>query len=712
MFRTMRNLLLLLGCLLATTAVAVTPVAKPQHRLVVHTAERGSDIAPTMYGIFFEDINFGADGGLYAEMVKNRSFEFPQTLMGWRTIGDIAVRNDGPFERCPHYVRMSPPDHRDRRTVLINDGFFGYDVQGDSLYRFSLWARCPDGGTSVLRVQIAHPSAPQQQVVAEGKVRVEGSGWQRYEVMLKARRTCRKGELRLQLMPTDGTDDARRFVTTDVEHVSLFPAATWQRRANGLRADLVQALADLKPGVFRFPGGCIVEGADLATRYQWKNSVGPVENRPLNENRWNYTYGDRLFPDYYQSLGMGFYEFFLLAEDLGAEALPVISCGMACQYQNNYDAFDDAHPEGIAHHIMAPLDSLQPYIDDALDLIEFANGDTTTTWGRLRAQMGHPAPFGLTLLGVGNEQWDYDGRPLFTERLRRFSEALRRAHPEIRLVGTVGPKADDSRFRHLQPMMKRLGVDLYDEHYYCDDAWFRSHAERYDRYDRQGPRVFAGEYACHSKEVRANHFLAAISEAAMMTGFERNADVVRMATYAPLLAHREGWQWHPDLIWYDNSSVVATCSYLVQQLFALNRGTHVLPLTMAGQPLTGRAEQDSLYASAVWDETSGDVVVKVVNGSWTAQDVRLDLQDLGRGRHAVVQTELSCTAVLAQGDAVSNLEGPVPTAAIHAPAAYYGDNTFDAPATYRPVVTRQELKGTALTLQLAPQSLVVLRIAK
>lgn len=677
---------------LSLTGAADVLAAEPAQPLVVDVKHPGADVASTMYGIFFEDINFGADGGLYAEMVKNRSFEFPQSLMGWRTQGNVEVRNDGPFERCPHYVRMSRASHPDRRTTLFNDGFFGYDTQADSTYRFSLWARCPDGGRGSLRVQIAHPYEAPDQVISEARFTVEGAEWRQYTATLKARRDCHKGELRIQLMTHSGT-----FRTVDVEHVSLFPAHTWQGRSNGLRADLVKALADLKPGVFRFPGGCIVEGADLATRYQWKLSVGPVENRPINENRWNYTFSDRLFPDYFQSLGLGFFEFFQLAEDLGAQALPVVSCGMACQYQNRYNGYDDQHPEGIDPHVMVPLDSLQPYIDDALDLIEFANGDTATTWGRVRAQMGHPEPFGLKLLGVGNEQWDYADRPLFTTRLRLFSEALRKAHPEIQLVGTVGPNVDDERFNHLRPLMKEIGVDLYDEHYYRDDEWFRANAGRYDKYDRKGPRVFAGEYACHSKDAKLNHYLAAISEAAMMTGFERNADLVRMATYAPLFAHREGWQWRPDLIWFDNRQVVRSCSYEVQQLFAHNRGTHVLPLTQGKQPVAG---QDSLYASAVLDREAGEVVVKIVNGAWTEQTATVELKGLANGTHTLTQTTFSCPDIKGT---VCNLDGP-------AKNAYYGENTFEAPDTYRAVTTSGTLDGRTLNVRLAPQSVLVVRV--
>ena len=375
---------------------------------------------------------------------------------------------------------------------------------------------------------------------------------------------------------------------------------------------MAQALADTKPGVFRFPGGCIVEGTDLATRYNWKNSVGPVENRPLNENRWHYSFQHRLFPDYYQSYGMGFFELFQLAEDMGAEPLPVVSCGLACQFQNNSE---DAHVK------VADLGS---YVQDALDLIEFANGDTTTEWGRLRASMGHPAPFNLKFIAVGNEQWG-EGYPA---RLKVFVEAIRKAYPDIKIIGSAGPNSEGKDFDYLWPEMRKLKVDLVDEHFYRPEDWFLASGSRYDNYDRKGPKVFAGEYACHGKGKKWNHFHASLLEAAFLTGVERNADVVYMATYAPLFAHVEGWQWRPDLIWFDNLRSVRTCSWYVQWLYGHNRGTNVVPLTMDKKPVSGQPGQDGLFASAVWDEPSRTYIIKVVNTSDKARKLRVDFKGL------------------------------------------------------------------------------------
>ena len=587
------------------------------HVMEVNTKKLGAPVQPTMYGIFFEDINYAADGGLYAEMVKNRSFEFPQSLMGWRAYGKFEVRNDGPFDRNPHYVRLAYSGHNDKFTGLENEGFFGIAVKKDATYRFSVWARCPEGGKSTLEVSfVDNNTMDEDQRFATVKVSISGKEWKKYTATLKSPRTEAKGALRIFL--------AGDKATTDVEHISLFPTDTWKGRENGMRKDLAQALYDMHPGVFRFPGGCIVEGTDLETRYQWKNSVGPVENRPLNENRWHYTFGHRFYPDYFQSYGLGFFEFFQLCEDFGSEPLPVISCGLSCQFQN---------PDPTKPGVHAALDELDPYIQDALDLVEFANGDVTTKWGKVRADMGHPEPFNLKYLGVGNEQWDYDEAhggygPVFTERLKKFSDALRAKYPYLKLIGTTGPNSEGWDFDLLQPRMKQLKVDLYDEHYYRNEEWFLSHGLRYDSYDRKGPRVFAGEYACHGKGKKWNHFETSLYEAAHMTGIERNADIVHMATYAPLFAHVEGWQWRPDAIWFDNLRSFKSVSYYVQQLYAMNKGTNVLSLTMQKQPVAGQPGQDGLFASSVFDKETGEVIVKVVNTSDQSQPITLNLQGL------------------------------------------------------------------------------------
>ena len=571
-------------------AAMMTLNANAQRQLTVQANKPGATIQPTMYGIFFEDINFGADGGLYAEMVQNRSFEFPTRLMGWNAFGNVQVGEVRPaFDRNPHYVVLGDSGHIEKRTGLENRGFFGMGFKKGMRYDFSVYARLHDGGSAPARIRVELVNADNN-IITRQRITIDSREWKKYTASLTSDVTEQKGLMRIFLETAEGVD---------LDHVSLFPSDNW----NGLRADLVKALADLHPGIFRFPGGCIVEGTDLNTRYQWKNSVGQVENRPLNENRWNYTFAHRMYPNYFQTYGLGFYEFFILSEEIGAEPLPVVSCGLACQFQNKTD---DAH---------VAVDDLQPYIDDALDLIEFANGSTDTKWGKLRADMGHPAPFNLKQIGVGNEQWG----ELYPPRLEKFVKAIRARYPDIKICGTSGPSADGNDFDYGWKEMKRLKVDLVDEHYYEPPQWFLDNAGRYDNYDRKGPKVFAGEYAAHG-DGEYNNWEAALSEAAFMTGLERNADVVWQATYAPLFAHVEGWQWKPDLIWFDNLQVARSANWYVQMLYGVYKGTNVLRLTEDGQPVEGK---DGLYASAVFDKGAQKRYVKVANVLGNDQQVEI-----------------------------------------------------------------------------------------
>ncbi len=580
----------------------------------VDTRHLGSKIQKTMYGLFFEDINYSSDGGLYGELVKNRSFEFPQSFMGWETFGKVELKDDGPFERCPHYVKLYNPGHKERRTGLQNEGFFGIGIKKGEEYRFSVWAKAPEGDAEIRIQLIDQYTDKENQTLVTSKIKVNSSEWKKYEVMLTAPVTMKKSKLRIFL---DGANPVC------LEHVSLFPKHTFMDRDNGLRRDLAQALADIKPGILRFPGGCIVEGTDLDNRYQWKNTIGPVENRPINKNRWESTFESRYYPDYYQSGGLGFFEFFRLAEDIGAEPLPVMNVGMACQYQNWNN--EKAH---------APLDSLKPYIQDCLDLIEFANGDTNTVWGRKRADMGHPAPFNMKFIAVGNEQWG----DFYFKRLEPFVKAIRAKYPDIEIIGSSGPDSEGEMFDKGWEAMKRLKADLVDEHFYRNEEWFLSHGLRYESYDRKGPKVFAGEYACHGKGRKYNHFETSLYEAAFMTDLERNADVVHMTAYAPLLAHVEGWQWRPDLIWFDNTEMYKTVSYYVQQMYARNRGTNVLKMTMQGKPVAGQPGQGGLFASAVADRSDNTVTVKVINTDRQARTVKVVLKGMKGERTAATLT--------------------------------------------------------------------------
>lgn len=623
-----------------------------QHVMTVDVSRPTAQINSAMYGIFFEDINFGADGGLYAELVKNRSFEFPQPFVGWTPFGNVSVQDAQPcFDRNPHYVRIVN-DGRLLRAGLDNEGFRDIGLKQGEEYRFTAYVRTPDAQPMKLSIELVNANGEN---LLKQQLEVKGNDWQKLTAVLKSPFTDAHARLRV-VLESKGT--------VDMDHISLFPVNTWKKRENGLRADLAQALYDLNPGVFRFPGGCIIEGNSLATRYQWKHSVGPVENRPLNENRWNYTFKHKAFPDYFQSLGLGFYEYFLLSEDLGAEPLPVLSCGLSCQYESNE---------------VVPLDELDPYVQDALDLIEFANGSATSKWGKLRADMGHPAPFGLKMIAIGNEQWG----KVYPERLEVFIKAIRAQYPDIQIIGSSGPSASGDHFDYLWPEMKRLGADLVDEHYYMAPDWFFANAARYDNYDRKGPKVFAGEYASHDHSTgKANNFLAALSEAAFMTGLERNADVVRLATYAPLFAHVDAWQWNPDLIWFDNLRMMRTPNYYVQQMYGMNAGTDVLSLQMDGQPVAG---QDSLYASAALDARTGEVILKLVNASGVPADMQIDFNGLKKKQ----LVSGSCT-YLQNGD-------------------WKAKNTLDEEAIV-PRVRPVQVDAQSLNLELQPRSFGVYRL--
>lgn len=554
-------------------------------------------ISPHMWGVFFEDINLGADGGIYAELVKNRSFEFNHPMMGWKRLGDVPEGaflfvNDSRRKGNSRSLRIHKP--ADFKAGLQNEGFRGMGVRKGEGYEFSLLYRQASPGMRI-KVELLNE---QEAVIGTTVLPLsEGKNWQTGTVSFTSSETSAKGKLNIWI---EGAGDV------EVDMLSLFPKETWKNRPKGLRKDMVQILADMEPDFIRFPGGCIVEGRDLANRFQWKKTVGPIEERELIINRWNTEFNHRLTPDYFQTFGLGFYEYFLLAEDLGAEAVPILNCGMACQ-------FNTAE--------VVPLDELDEYIQDALDLIEFANGSTNTQWGKLRAEMGHPEPFNLKMLGVGNENWG----PQYIERLAIFQKVLQEKHPEIQIIASSGTDPQGERFEFLDEKLREMKIDIIDEHYYRPPAWFLSGADRYDDYDRNGPKIFAGEYASHTTRPQGpgrSTWEAALSEAAFLTGLERNGDVVTMASYAPLFGHVDGWQWSPDLIWVDNLNVYGTPSYHVQKLYSLNKGTDIIPVKLGGQNVIG---QDSIYASAVYDAHAKELIVKLVNYNNNPVDVNLQL---------------------------------------------------------------------------------------
>jgi alpha-L-arabinofuranosidase len=548
---------LLLRAGLSTALLATSFAAEPL-TLKVQVDQPGVRINPAMWGIFFEDINLGADGGLYAELVKNRSFEFPNGMMGWSKVspsaakGVVEIRDQSPFDSDnPHYLHIEST--ASAPFGISNEGFRGMGIREGETYRFSARIRSPSRTAPALLLELRDPA---NRSLAHVRLQNISNDWKEHTVVVKAMATAPKARLDLVL---DGQG------VLEMDMVSLFPEKTWKNRPNGLRADMVQLLADMKPGFLRFPGGCIVEGSELDRRYQWKTTIGAVEDRKLLINRWNYEFKHRLTPDYFQSFGLGFFEFFQLCEDIGTEPMPILNCGMACQFNTGQ---------------LVPLDKLDPYIQDALDLIEFANGPASSTWGARRAAMGHPAPFNLKMLGVGNEQWG----PQYIERYPYFAKAIKEKYPDIQLISSAGPSPADDRFDYLWPRLRELKVDIVDEHCYANPIWFFANSHRYDNYDRKGPKIFMGEYAAQSVAIvspdNKNNLECALSEAAYMTGLERNADVVRMASYAPLFAHIDGWQWTPNLIWTDNLRVYGTPNYYVQQLFSLNRGDVVLPVQL------------------------------------------------------------------------------------------------------------------------------------
>jgi len=634
-----------------------------QQVLTVKVNQPKAVIQPTMWGVFFEDINMGADGGLYSELVKNRSFEFNKPMMGWKVLGrtttegDFLVLNRGQANTAnPRFLRVTLHNNAAGSLGLNNEGFRGMGIKKGLGYDFSFMYRQPVPGIK-LQVELVDTGGH-----SIGKTSVvtaaTGDTWKKQSVHFTADATEPKASLNIWF-EGDGI--------IDLDMVSLFPEDTWKKRPGGMRADMVQLLADMKPGFIRFPGGCIVEGFDLSQRYQWKKTIGPIEERQLIINRWNFEFAHRPAPDYFQTFGLGFFEYFQLAEDIGAEPLPILNCGMACQ-------FNSAE--------VVPLNELGPYVQDAMDLIEFANGDASSGWGKLRAQLGHPAPFHLKMMGVGNENWG----PQYLERLKIFTKAIREKYPNIKLVNSSGTDPNGERFDYLNGELRKMNADIIDEHYYRRPEWFFSNARRYDNYPRNGAKIFGGEYAAQSDKTvsvdNKNCWLTALSEAAFMTGLERNADVVSMASYAPLFAHADGWQWTPDLIWVNNLQSFGTPDYYVQKLFSLNKGNRVLPITLNNDVVAG---QDSLYATASMDTATRELIIKLVNASAKEQTNTVLLD--GAKKWAAQ----SALTVLKSDD-------------------LYSVNSFAAPQKVTPVETVIETKGRQLHLTAAPYSFSVLRV--
>ena len=637
--------------------------AQKKTELVVKVNAPVADIQPTMWGVFFEDINLGADGGIYAELVKNRSFEFFKPLMGWKVDqqpfneGAVTVlHRQGANLTNPRFIRVNVNNAAKGSLSLTNEGFRGMGIKKDLRYDFSFMYRQPVAGITIH----AELLNSKNEIIGSTVIAPTATGedWKKQSASFNSTATEQKAQLKIWL---EGTG------VIDMDMISLFPEDTWKKRPGGMRADMIQLLADMKPGFIRFPGGCIVEGFDLSNRYQWKKTLGPVEQRQLIINRWNTEFAHRPTPDYFQTFGLGFFEYFQLAEDIGAAPLPILNCGMACQ-------FNSAE--------LVPIDQLDPYVQDALDLIEFANGDASSTWGKVRVAMGHAAPFNLKMMGVGNENWG----PQYIERLKIFQKAIKGKYPEFKLVTSSGTDPNGARFDSLNTALRSIKADIIDEHYYRKPEWFLANAKRYDNYPRNESKIFGGEYAAQSDHTvsvdNKNNWLTAISEAAFMTGLERNAGVVTMASYAPLFAHIDGWQWSPDLIWVDNLRSYGTTDYYVQKLFSTNKGSKVVPISLNNDVIAG---QDSLYASAATDAATNELIIKIVNASNKQQTTVLSLEGAKK-----LAKEAKLT--LLQSD---NLDAV---------------NSFEHPDLVSPKESTITVKGKKFDYTSAPYSFSVIRI--
>ena len=637
--------------------------AQQNNTIIVNVNNPTATVQPTMWGVFFEDINLGADGGIYAELVKNRSFEFFKPLMGWTVQqkkfaeGAVLVTNRKEQNTAnPRYIKVTLNNAAKGDLGLTNEGFRGMGIKKGVRYDFSVMYHQQSAGIK-MHIELVDSTGKNLggTTVAPSE---SGEDWHKVNGNFSASSTALKAKMNIWF---EGNG------VIDLDMISLFPSDTWKNRPGGMRADMIQKLADMKPGFIRFPGGCIVEGFDLSQRYQWKNTIGPVEERQLVINRWNFEFAHRPAPDYFQTFGLGFFEYFQLAEDIGAEPLPILNCGMACQ-------FNSAE--------VVPMDDLDPYVKDALDLIEFANGDASTKWGEVRTKLGHPAPFHLKMMGVGNENWG----PQYLERLKVFTKAIKSKYPDFKIVNSSGTDPQGDRFDYLNTALRSMNADIIDEHYYRRPEWFFANAARYDNYPRNGSKIFGGEYAAQSDRTvsvnNKNSWLTALSEAAFMTGLERNADVVSMASYAPLFAHIDGWQWTPDLIWVNNLESYGTPDYYVQQLYSTNKGTNVVPALLNGKSVSG---QDSLYVSAVIDKKTGEAIIKVVNASAKEKTAPIVLEGI---KKMPSQGQL----IVLQSNDLNSV------------------NTFDKPLNVAPQESGITIKGKTVNLIAAPYSFSVVKV--
>ena len=552
-------------------------------------AEQAKPISDKLIGIFFEDINYGADGGLYAELVQNRDFEYSSDdrhdwnpSYGWtlKEKGAMYIETADPIHaNNPHYAVL---DIKQPGAALVNSGFDGIVLKKGEKYDFSLYARAIGKGGKV-KVCLQDEQGKE---IASGVIKVSSDKWKKQRLVLTA--SADAGAATLALYPQEVGKYA-------LDMISLFPQKTFKGRKNGLRADLAQALADLHPRFMRFPGGCVAHGNGLDNIYRWKNSIGPLEARKPMKNLWGY----------HQTLGLGYYEYFQFCEDMGAEPLPVLAAGVPCQNSACVPGklVSGGQQGGI------PMEEMDEYVQDVLDLIEYANGDPKKNkWAKMRAEAGHPKPFNLKYIGIGNEDLITDA---FEERFTLIYNAVKAKYPDITVIGTVGPFYEGTDYEEGWDLATRLNVPMVDEHYYNTPGWFINNQDYYDRYDRSKSKVYLGEYAAHLPG-RPNNIETALAEALYLTSVERNGDVVSMTSYAPLLAKEGHTQWNPDLIYFNNREVKPTVGYYAQQLYGQNSGDAYLP---ADRKIDNpRADvQKRIASSVVRDSRTGDVIVKLVN---------------------------------------------------------------------------------------------------
>jgi len=602
-----------LALLAIVLVVPVSPARGASISLEVRADEPARPISTELFGIFFEDLNYAADGGLYAELLQNRSFEYSATeqaawgpLSFWDLVrtgegdGHVGLGNSRPVHvNNPHYLLLHVTK-AGAGVGVANRGFDQLPLEAGRAYEASFFAYQaymgvmwgPGDQTKAMPVTL-RLEARDGSVLAEARFEISGRTWTKHTATLTPTRS--EPEARFVLLAHEPGGVA-------LDMVSLFPRDTFKGRANGLRRDLAQAIADLKPRFIRFPGGCLVHGTGVRAYYDWKHTVGPLEQRVAARNSWGY----------HQTMGLGYFEYFQFCEDIGAAPVPVVTAGVCCQHAG--------HSPGRGQEGL-PLAEMPGYIQDILDLIEWANGPATSKWGAVRAAAGRPEPFGLKYLGVGNEDAI---TPEFRERFAMIEAVLRKKHPEIVVIGTSGPFASGEDFDNGWAFARELKLAMVDEHYYVTPQWFWDNLARYDTYDRAGPKVYVGEYAAHEKD-RRNTLRSAIAEAAYLTSLERNGDVVRLSSYAPLLARRGHTQWHPDMIYFDATRVFPSLNYTVQQLFGHHAGDAWVATRLADAPAGVK-----LAASTVRDSASGDLIVKIVNGEPAALPLAIRLAGAGR----------------------------------------------------------------------------------